>query len=185
MERNGLFVLTMRHPQNAARRAARRLRAASADKRGIALQTVIIMVVLVVIAGAVAGVLINRAGQETGRLEDVDTTIDASKYGSKTLCEMADYTWLSGACTSGGGTPSGEGDGPALGTYRAQWTTDGGTTWVSTLTAKTAYDTCEAAGGADHGGTGAGPTAGDCRAQWSTDGGGTWTATEAAYNAGE
>jgi hypothetical protein len=39
------------------------------DERGIALQTIIIMVVLLAIAGAVAAVLITRAGTETDRLE--------------------------------------------------------------------------------------------------------------------
>ena len=40
-----------------------------ADVRGIALQTVIIMVVLLAIAGAVAGVLLTRGGAEVERLE--------------------------------------------------------------------------------------------------------------------
>lgn len=39
------------------------------DQRGIALQTIIIMVVLLAIAGAVAAVLLTRAGTETDRLE--------------------------------------------------------------------------------------------------------------------
>ena len=75
------------------RRAARLMRSTKCDERGIALQTVIIMVVLVVIAGAVATILVNRAGTETERLENVDTTVDASKYGNKTLCDMAGHTW--------------------------------------------------------------------------------------------
>lgn len=158
-----------------------RIKAARSDERGIALQTVIIMVVLVMIGGAVAGVLVSRAGQETSRLEDVDTTIDASRYGSETLCELAGYTWLSGACTSGGGTPSGEGDGPGAGTFQARWTTawatsDAATTWVQTKPAT--YDTGEADDDGD-------PATGTHRTQWSNDGGSTWTATKAAYDAGE
>ena len=41
-----------------------------ADHRGIALQTVIVMVVLLVIAGAVAGVLLSRGGEAVTELED-------------------------------------------------------------------------------------------------------------------
>ena len=88
----------------ARRRLRRRLRAAAEDRRGIALQTVIIMVVLVVIAGAVATILVSRAGTETERLEKVNTTVDASKYGNATLCDMAGHTW------SNNNTPSDDSD---------------------------------------------------------------------------
>lgn len=44
------------------------------DARGIALQTIIIMVVLLAIAGAVAGVLLTRAGQTTQQAETADVT---------------------------------------------------------------------------------------------------------------
>ena len=71
--------------------AGRRLR--PADARGIALQTVIIMVVLVVIAGAVTAVLVNRAGTETTRLENVDSQLDADQYPTEVLCEQAGHTW--------------------------------------------------------------------------------------------
>ena len=43
------------------------------DERGIALQTIIILVVLLAIAGAVVVVIANRAAQETSRLENQDT----------------------------------------------------------------------------------------------------------------
>ena len=43
-----------------------------ADMRGIALQTVIIIVVLLAIAGSVAGVLLTRAGDVTSQLEATD-----------------------------------------------------------------------------------------------------------------
>lgn len=75
------------------RRVRRRLRAARADQRGIALQTVIIMVVLVVIGGAVAAVLVNRAGTETTRLEQVDSELDADQYPNEALCRMGGHTW--------------------------------------------------------------------------------------------
>ena len=46
------------------------------DERGIALQTIIIMVVLLAIAGAVAAVLLTRAGEDTTRLEEETTRWD-------------------------------------------------------------------------------------------------------------
>ena len=53
-------------------------RASRFDERGIALQTVIILVVLLAIAGAVAAVLFSRASDVTGDLEsqDVSAAID-------------------------------------------------------------------------------------------------------------
>ena len=160
-----------------------RCRSAAADQRGIALQTVIIMVVLVVIAGAVTGVLITRAGTETDRLENVNTTIDASKYPNEVLCEMAGHTWTAGNPGSCGATaapqvPSGDGgDGAAAGTYRAEWSSDSGSTWTATEADYTAGEA-----GTD---SSDGATAGMFRARWSKDGGVTWTATEAEYTAGE
>ena len=56
-------------------------RAARFDQRGIALQTVIIMVVLLAIAGAVAAVLFSRASDVTSELESQDVssaTIDTA-----------------------------------------------------------------------------------------------------------
>lgn len=50
----------------AFRRARPRI---AADSRGIALQTIIIIVVLLGIAGAVAGVLLSRSTDEIGRLD--------------------------------------------------------------------------------------------------------------------
>ena len=47
-------------------------RASRFDERGIALQTVIIMVVLLAIAGAVAAVLLSRANETTTQLENTD-----------------------------------------------------------------------------------------------------------------
>ena len=62
-----------------------------ADRRGIALQTIIIMVVLLAIAGAVAAVLITRAGTETDRL-DADTDRGAG-IGNETGCDIAGGAW--------------------------------------------------------------------------------------------
>lgn len=64
----------------------------AADRRGIALQTVIIMVVLVVIGGAVAAVLVSRTGTETERLEDADSQLDANQYPNEALCLQASTT---------------------------------------------------------------------------------------------
>ena len=83
-----------------------RLGQRAADARGIALQTVIIMVVLVVIAGAVTAVLVTRAGTETDRLEDADSELDPDQYPNKALCEQASTAdaplkWSGGACVVG------------------------------------------------------------------------------------
>ena len=55
------------------------------DERGIALQTVIIMVVLLAIAGTVAAVLFNRASDVTGELESQDVT--ATRIDTEVECE--------------------------------------------------------------------------------------------------
>ena len=61
--------------------------ARGSDARGIALQTIIIVVVLLAIAGAVAAVLLTRAGTETDRLEsETDRWTDIA---SETGCEIA------------------------------------------------------------------------------------------------
>ena len=54
--------------------------ARAGDMRGIALQTVIIMVVLLAIAGGVAAVLLSTGSEVTGELEsqDTGTTIDTA-----------------------------------------------------------------------------------------------------------
>lgn len=62
------------------------------DERGIALQTVIIMVVLLAIAGGIAAVLLNRAGDAQSELEQQAVTVQISAYDdSKALCEAAGY----------------------------------------------------------------------------------------------
>ena len=71
----------------------------SADRRGIALQTVIIMVVLLVIAGAVAGVLLSRGNQAVTDLERQDITQAATNYTHRNLCLAAGYKWSAAAGT--------------------------------------------------------------------------------------
>ena len=61
------------------------------DQRGIALQTIIILVVLLAIAGAVAAVLLTRAGEETDRLED--ETDRWSDITNETGCDIAGGRW--------------------------------------------------------------------------------------------
>ena len=57
------------------------------DERGIALQTIIIIVVLISIAGAIALVLFNRASEETGRLQETETVYD--RIDSPSACSIA------------------------------------------------------------------------------------------------
>ena len=71
----------------------KRAEATSADRRGIALQTVIIMVVLLVIAGAVAGVLLTRGQEAVTDLERQDVTRDPSSFSNEILCKAAGYNW--------------------------------------------------------------------------------------------
>ena len=66
---------------------------------GIALQTVIIMVVLLVIAGAVAAVLLTRGNEAVTDLERQDITQDATGYTHRNLCRAAGYSWSGNATT--------------------------------------------------------------------------------------
>ncbi|MYI37321.1 MAG: hypothetical protein F4118_12995 [Acidimicrobiaceae bacterium] len=70
------------------------------DERGIALQTIIIVVVLLAIAGAVSAVLLTRAGTETDRLEG--ETDRWTGITNETGCEIAGGVWNnpggSGSC---------------------------------------------------------------------------------------
>ena len=65
----------------------------AADLRGIALQTVIIMVVLLAIAGAIAGVLLARGGEAVSDVERQQISRLAEDYSSEALCEAAGFTW--------------------------------------------------------------------------------------------
>ena len=72
-----------------------RLQEAHGDARGVALQTVIIIVVMLAIAGAVAGVLLNRAGQTTDQLENTEN-IEWAEINSESACRIAGGTWTDG-----------------------------------------------------------------------------------------
>ena len=66
-------------------------RSERSDERGIALQTIIILVVLLAIAGAVAAVLLTRAGTETDRLEG--ETDRWTEIANETGCDIAGGVW--------------------------------------------------------------------------------------------
>lgn len=70
----------------------------AANSRGIALQTIIVMVVLLAIAGAVVAILATRAGDEQDRLED--QTINYSQWNNnKTGCELAGGNYSGTTCS--------------------------------------------------------------------------------------
>ncbi|MCY3642187.1 MAG: hypothetical protein OXG41_01290 [Acidimicrobiaceae bacterium] len=66
--------------------------ARSGDMRGIALQTIIIMVVLLAIAGSVAAVLLTRAGEET---ENLEGGVSSTAYGitNEAGCGIGGFDW--------------------------------------------------------------------------------------------
>lgn len=69
------------------------------DIRGVALQTVIIIVVLLAIAGAVAGVLISRGGEAVAEAERQDITRAATEFTNQRLCTAYGFSWSSNVCT--------------------------------------------------------------------------------------
>lgn len=70
-----------------------RLSDAFSDVRGIALQTVIVMVVLLAIAGAIAAVLLTRGGEAVSDVERQQISRTAGDYNSEALCEAAGFRW--------------------------------------------------------------------------------------------
>lgn len=76
----------------------RRSEGLPADLRGIALQTVIIMVVLLVIAGGVAAVLLSRGQEAITDLQEQDIALDPSNYPTQRLCERANFSWNGTNC---------------------------------------------------------------------------------------
>lgn len=75
------------------------------DARGIALQTVIIMVVLLAIAGAIAGVLLTRGGEAVSDVERQEISRSPENFNTQPLCRAAGFEWqdISGTdyCASG------------------------------------------------------------------------------------
>ena len=70
------------------------------DQRGIALQTVIIMVVLLAIAGGVAAVLLNRGSEASDQLASADFGLSASSFTNETGCHSAGHGWNGSTCQS-------------------------------------------------------------------------------------
>ena len=70
------------------------------DERGIALQTVIIMVALIAVAVAVSAVILTRGGEVADDLERQNVTFNPSRFRTQELCEEYRYSWDSAA--SGG-----------------------------------------------------------------------------------
>jgi len=79
--------------------------ARSGDQRGIALQTIIIIVVLLAIAGAVAGVLLTRGADTAAQLESADVT---GKVDTEAECKAVTIGNLVGAHTDTACTWTGE-----------------------------------------------------------------------------
>ena len=79
------------------------------DERGIALQTVIIMVVLIAIAGAIAAVLVTRGNQAVSEIERTNITTQPSNYSSQTLCEAAGFKWVNAGCQASEASDPGAG----------------------------------------------------------------------------
>ena len=61
--------------------------------RGIALQTVIVIVVLLAIAGAISGVLLTRGGEAVSDVQRQEVTRHPSYYSNGPLCRSAGYVW--------------------------------------------------------------------------------------------
>ena len=66
-----------------------------ADIRGIALQTVIVIVVMLAIAGAVAGVLITRGGEVVDDLESEEVARNPAEATTETECGILGGAWNS------------------------------------------------------------------------------------------
>ena len=94
-------------------------RAPRFDERGIALQTIIIMVVLLAIAGSVAAVLFSRASEETARLEGSEA-LYAYAITDRLQCSTLGHSWTNDPPTdSGDQTLVAEALGEA--SYNADW----------------------------------------------------------------
>ena len=63
------------------------------DERGIALQTVIITVVLIAIAGAIAAVLFSAADDASDELENSSVSVNVYASRNETQCERSGGAW--------------------------------------------------------------------------------------------
>lgn len=63
------------------------------DERGIALQTAIIMAVLIAVAVSISAVILSRGGEVADDLERQNVTFNPERLRTKQLCEEYDYKW--------------------------------------------------------------------------------------------
>ena len=73
----------------------------TADARGIALQTVIVMVVLLAVAGGVAAVLLTRGGEAIDDIENQQISRQAGNYNNERLCDAAGFVWSDAGANRG------------------------------------------------------------------------------------
>ena len=100
-----VFVISLVVPfaVGAALLAARdRLPKLAAETRGIALQTVIVMVVLLAIAGGVATVLLSRGSDAIEEVEQQNITIASRFNNSSAACVGAGFDWTAGTAAPTG-----------------------------------------------------------------------------------
>lgn len=100
------------------------------DVRGIALQTVIVIVVMLVIAGGVAGVLLSRGSDVITDLETQD--VAAVNAGN---CAVTPLNGINGTSVAPAGV-----------------NTEGGCTWTGTATQQITATTCNSLRGSSNGG---------------------------------
>ena len=117
---------------------------AHADNRGIALQTVIVIVVMLVIAGGVAGVLLARADDVQSELAAVDTSIDPTS--SFEFCVAA------GNALGVTATATASATAPAGGTAAITYDAVGSQCWVAAPVGTFSDSDCTNRGGAPSGG---------------------------------
>lgn len=77
----------------------RQLPKLASDVRGIALQTVIVMVVLLAVAGGVSAVLLTRGGEAVTDIENQKIARQPSDYTNETLCKAAGFKWTASCMT--------------------------------------------------------------------------------------
>jgi len=74
-------------PRSSSRTAVHR------DERGIALQTIIVMVALIAVAVAVSAVILTRGSEVADDLERQNVTFQPSRFRTEALCLEYDYSW--------------------------------------------------------------------------------------------
>ena len=87
------YTPAKRRPNRSAEAAEPARRAPRFNERGIALQTVIIMVVLIAIAGAIAAVLFSAADEATTELENSSISVNVYAANNEGQCTRSDGQW--------------------------------------------------------------------------------------------